>query len=36
MLMITSQILKSENFTRTQKSQYLESEILFFLEIKIH
>ena len=32
--MMTSQILKSVNFTRTQKSRYLENETLFFLQIK--
>ena len=31
--MMTSQILKSAGFTRTQKSQYLENETL-FLQIK--
>ena len=30
----TSQILKSVDFTRTQKSRYLENEILFFLQVK--
>ena len=34
MLMMTSQILKSAGFTRTQKSRYLENETLFFLQIK--
>ena len=34
MLMMTSQILESANFAKTQKSQYLESETLFFLQIK--
>ena len=29
MPMMTSQILKSVNFTETQKSRYLENEILF-------
>ena len=29
-----SQILKSLDFTKTQKSRYLENEILFFLQIK--
>ena len=29
-LMMTSQILKSASFTKTQKSQYLENETLFF------
>ena len=32
-LMMTSQILKSEGFTKTQKSQYLKNET-FFLQIK--
>ena len=32
--MMTSQILKSAGFTKTQKSQYLEKETLFFLQIK--
>ena len=34
MLMMTSQILKSVDFTKTQKSWYLENEALFFLHIK--
>ena len=34
MLMMTSQILKSVDFTKTQKSRYLENETLFFLQIK--
>ena len=34
MPMMTSQILKSLDFTKTQKSRYLENEILFLLEIK--
>ena len=34
MLMMTSRILKSANFTRTQKSRYLENETLFFFQIK--
>ena len=34
MLMTTSKILKSVDFTKTQKSRYLESETLFFLQIK--
>ena len=34
MPMMTSQILKSGDFTKTQKSRYLENETLFFLEIK--
>ena len=33
MLMMTSQILKFVDFTKTQKSTYLESETLFFLQI---
>ena len=32
--MMTSQILKSVGFTKTQKSRYLENETLFFLKIK--
>ena len=32
-LMMTSQILKSAGFTRTEKSRYLENETLFFLQI---
>ena len=32
--MITSQILKSVDFTKTQKSRYLGNEALFFLQIK--
>ena len=32
--MMTSQILKSEDFTKTQKSQYLENEAFLFLQIK--
>ena len=32
--MMTSQILKSAGFTKTQKFQYLENKTLFFLEIK--
>ena len=31
---MTSQILKSAVFTKTEKSRYLENEILFFLQIK--
>ena len=31
---MTSQNLKSTGFTKTQKSQYLENETLFFLQIK--
>ena len=34
MLMMTSQILKSVDFTKTQKSRYLKNETLFFLQIK--
>ena len=34
MPMITSQILKSVNFEKTQKSSYLGKETLFFLQIK--
>ena len=32
--MMTSQILKSADFKKTQKSRYLEKETLFFLQIK--
>ena len=32
--MMTSQILKSVDFTKVQKPRYLENEILFFLQIK--
>ena len=32
--MMKSQILKSAGFTKTQKSQYIENETLFFLQIK--
>ena len=32
--MMTSQILKSGEVTKTQKSRYLENETLFFLRIK--
>ena len=32
--MMMSQILKSVDFTRTQKSTYIESKVLFFLQIK--
>ena len=35
MPMITSQILKSVDFTKTQKSRYLKNEF-FFLQIKIY
>ena len=34
MLMMTSQKSKSADFTKTQKSRYLENKILFFLHIK--
>ena len=34
MLMMTSQILKSADFTETQKSWYLENKTRFFLQIK--
>ena len=34
MLMMMSQILKSVDFTKTQKSQYLENETLLFRQIK--
>ena len=34
MLMMTSQIFKSAGLTKTQKSQNLENEALFFLQIK--
>ena len=33
-LLMTSQVLKSAGFTKTQKSRYLEKETLFFLQIK--
>ena len=32
--MVMSQILKLVNFTKTQKSRYLENETLFFLQIQ--
>ena len=32
-LMMTSQIWKSADFTKTQKSRYLENKTLFFLQI---
>ena len=32
--MMTSQILKSMDFTKTQKSRYFENETLFLLQIK--
>ena len=31
---MTLQILKSADFTKTQKSRYLENKTLFFLQIK--
>ena len=34
MPMVTSQILKSVDFTKTQKSRYIENETLFFLQVK--
>ena len=34
MSMVTSQILKIMDFTKTQKSRYLENETLFFLYIQ--
>ena len=34
MSMVTSQILNFADFTKTQKSKYLENETLFFLQIK--
>ena len=34
MPMVTSQILKSVDLTKTQKSRYLENETLFFLQVK--
>ena len=34
MPMVTSQILKSVDFTKTQKSRYLQNETLFFIQIK--
>ena len=34
MPMMTSQILKFVDFTKAQKSRYLENEILFFLQVK--
>ena len=34
MPMLTSQILRSVDFTKTQKSRYLESKTLFILQIK--
>ena len=32
--MMTSQILKSLDFTKTRKSRYIENETLFFLQVK--
>ena len=34
MPIMTSQILKSVNFSKTQKSRYLENKTLFFLQPK--
>ena len=34
MPIMTSQILSSVDFTKTQKPRYLENETLFFLQIK--
>ena len=34
MLMITSQILKSVDFSKIQKSRYLDNKTLFLLQIK--
>ena len=34
MSMMMSQLLKSVDFTETQKSRYLEKKALFFLQIK--
>ena len=34
MLIMTSQILKSVDFTKTQTSRYLENETLVFLQMK--
>ena len=34
MPLMASQILKSVDFTKTQKSRYLENETMFFLQIK--
>ena len=34
MLMMTSEILKSVDFTKTQKPRYLKIKALFFLQIK--
>ena len=35
MPMVTSQILKSVNFKKTEKSRYLENKALFLLQKKI-
>ena len=32
--MMTSQILKSVDFTKTKQSRYLENETLFFIQVK--
>ena len=34
MPMVTSQILRSADFTKTQKSKYPKNETLFFIQIK--
>ena len=34
MVMMMSQILKSVDFTKAQKSRYLENELLFLFQIK--
>ena len=34
MPVVTSQILKSVDFTKTQNTKYLENETLFFIQIK--
>ena len=34
MPMMTSQVLKFVDFTKTKKSKYLQNETLFFLQIK--
>ena len=34
MPVMTSQILKSVDFTKAQKSRYVENELLFFLQMK--
>ena len=36
MPMMMSQILKSVDFTETEKSRYLENEILYFLQLFLH